>query len=85
MACRVFRVVIFRVTEDTQVYTVDSVTFYPSATLDPRHRDDGNDKRSRSPEFKIFVAVENTATQFKDGYPGKLTGDELQQALSHDV
>ena len=52
--------------------TLDSVTFYPSATLDPRHHDDGNDKRGRSPKFKIFVAVENTATEFNDEYRGEV-------------
>jgi len=85
MACLVFRVVIFRGMEDTQVDILDSVTFRPSTTLDPHHRDDGNDKRGRLTKFKLFVAVENTATEFNDEYRGKLTGDELQQALSHGV
>jgi hypothetical protein len=57
MACRVFRVVILGIMEDTQMDTLDIANFYRSATSDPRHRDDGNDKRGRSPKFEIFVAV----------------------------
>ena len=51
MACRVFRVVFLGVMEDTQIDTSRSTT------SDPRHRDDANDKRGRSPKFEIFVAV----------------------------
>jgi hypothetical protein len=58
MACRVFRVVILGIIEDTQVDTLDVANFYRSATSDQRHRDDGYDKRGRSPKFEIFVAVE---------------------------
>jgi hypothetical protein len=68
---------------------LDIVNFYRSTTSDPRHRDDANDKRGRSPKFEIFVAVEaSTATESNDKYPfgeGKLTGDELQQGLSYRV
>ena len=57
MACRVFRVVILGIMEDTQMDTLDIANFYSSATSDQRHRDDGNDKRGHSPKFEIFVAV----------------------------
>ena len=89
MACRVFRVVILGIMEDTQVDTLDIVNFYRSATSDPRHLDDGNDIRGRSPKFGIFVGVEaSTTTESNNEYPhgeGKLIGDELQQGLSHRV
>src|ERR1700733_3849133 len=49
MACHVFQVVILRIMEDIQVDTLDIMNFYCSATSDPRHRDDGNDKRGCSP------------------------------------
>jgi hypothetical protein len=52
------------------VDTLDSVTFYPSATLDPRHHDDGNDKRGRLPKFKIFVAVE----KYSNGVQRRVSG-----------
>jgi hypothetical protein len=67
--------------EDTQVDTLDIANFYRSATSDLRHRDDGNDRRGRSPKFEIFVAVEAcTTTESNNEYPlgeGKLIGDEL--------
>ena len=78
MACRVFRVVILGIMEDTQVDTLHIANFYRSATSDPRYHDDRNDKRGRSPKFKIFVAVQvNTATESNNEYlfeEGKLTG-----------
>jgi hypothetical protein len=88
MACRVFRIVFLGIMEGTQIDTSDTVSFYRSTTLDPRLRDDANDKRGRSPNFEISVAAEGTATEFNDEYPfgeGKLTGDEQTRDLSHRV
>jgi hypothetical protein len=83
MACRVFRVVFFGVMEDTQEYTSRSTT------SNPHHRNDANDKMGRSPKVAIFVAVEAGSTTESNGeYPfgeRKLTGDDLQQDLSHRV
>ena len=45
MACRVFRIVILEVMEDTQMDTLDIMNFYCSTTSDPRHHDDKNDQK----------------------------------------
>ena len=83
MACRVFRVVFFGVTEDGQEDTSRSTT------SNPHHRNNANDKMDRSPKVAIFVAVEAGSTTESNGeYPfgeRKLTGDDLQQDLSHRV
>jgi hypothetical protein len=82
MACRVFRVVFFGVTEDRQEDTSHSTT------SNPHHHNDANDKMGRSHKFTIFAAVEAGTTAESNGeYPfgEKLTGDDLQQDPSRRV
>ena len=55
MACRVFRIVILGIMEDTRVNTLGIGNFNRSATSDLLHHDDGNDERGRLPKFEMFV------------------------------